>query len=191
MTKKITVLIVALLSASCADKEAEPREPMDSLGAERNALPDNGEGRAYIKELAAAVGESDRIVVTEHSNVDDVLDELTQPQRPKDYRPIIYAARELSPLERSKFLIAIRSMAVATQDAEPACIFEPHHTITFFRANRQTSAMRICFQCGQVEWDGSSNTRPWSLVPTLQTLIAGLGMKEERNWRTLARTATK
>lgn len=191
MTKNILVLIVALLSASCSDKKADLPDPLDRLRAEQNAVPDNGEGRVYIKELAEAVEKSDRIVVTEHSNVDDVLDELTQPQRPKDYRPIIFTTRELSSLERSKFLISIRSMAVATQDAEPACIFEPHHTITFFRANRQTSAMRVCFQCGQVEWDGSSKTRPWSLVPTLRTLVAGLGMKEERDWRTLAKTATK
>jgi hypothetical protein len=164
---------------------------LDRLRVERIASPDNGEGRLYIKELAEAVEKSDRIVVTEHSNVDDVLDELTQPQRPKDYRPIIFSTHELSSLERSKLLTAIRNMDATTQDAEPACIFEPHHTITFFRANRQTSAMRVCFQCGQAEWDGSSKTRPWSLVPTLGTLIAGWGMKEERDWRTLAKPVPK
>lgn len=191
MRKHIVVLIVALFSASCSDKQADSQDPLGRLRAERNAVPDNGEGRVYINELAEAVEESDRIVVTEHSNVDDVLDELTQPQRPKDYRPIIFATRELSSFERSKFLIAIKSMAAATQDAEPACIFEPHHTITFFRANKQTSAMRVCFQCGQVEWDGSSKTRPWALVPTLRTFIVGWGMKDERDWRTLAKTTTK
>ncbi len=68
---------------------------MDRLGTERNALTDNGEGRVYMKELAEAVEQSDRIIVTEHSHVDDVLDELIQPQRPKDYRPIIFTTREV------------------------------------------------------------------------------------------------
>ncbi len=191
MIRRVLALMVLLLSASCSNRDADHRDPQDGLRTERNEVPDSGEGRLYIDTLAKTIEKSDRIVVTEHSTVDDVLDELTQPQRPKDYSPIVFTTHELSPHERSDFLAAVRNMPARTQDAEPACIFEPHHTITFFHANKQTSAMRVCFQCGQVEWDGSTKMRPWSLVPTLGTLISGFGMKEERDWRALAKAAAK
>jgi hypothetical protein len=187
MMKTILALVFVLLGAACSRNA----EPLDRVRTERNGLADSGEGRLYITALAEAIQKSDRIVVTEHSNVDDVLDELTQPQRPKAYHPIVFATHELDPRERVKFLAAVRNMPVKTQDAEPACIFEPHHTITFFREKRQTSVLRVCFQCGQVEWDGSTKMPPWSLVPTLRTLITGLGMKEERDWRALAKTPAR
>lgn len=191
MLRNVFALIVALLSVACTSRESELRDRLARVQSERSASPDNGEGRLYINALADAIEKSDRIVVTEHSNVDDVLDEATQPQRPENYQPIVFNTHELSPVERANFLASVRSMAVTTQDAEPACIFEPHHTMTFFRANKQTSAMRICFRCGQVEWDGSTRMRPWSLAPTLGDLIAGLGMKEQRDWRALAKAAAK
>lgn len=190
MTTKILALLFVLLSAACSTT-TEHQDSLDQMRAERNALPDSGEGRLYINALVDTIQKSDRIVVTEHSNVDDVLDELTQPQRPTDYQPIIYTTHELNLHERTNFLAAIKNMAAKTQDAEPACIFEPHHTITFYRENKQLSAVRVCFQCGQVEWNGSTKMRPWSLVPTLKTLIAGLGMKVERDWRALAKNAAK
>lgn len=191
MTKILIALMVLLLTASCSASNVSLGDSVDRQQAELNALSDSGEGRLYINALAEAIEKSDRIVVTEHSNVDDVLDELTQPQRPKDYRPIVYTTRKLSQLERADFLVAIRTMTATTQNAEPACIFQPHHTIFFFRANIETSAMRVCFECGQVEWDASTKKRPWSLVPVLGALITRLGMKKERDWRALARTTRK
>jgi hypothetical protein len=191
MIRKILVLIFVLLGAACSSREADLRATPEPVRPEPNALSDNGDGRRYIDALAAAFEKSDRIVVTEHSNAYDVFHQLTQPQFPKDYRPIIFSAHELSPRERANFLAAIRSMAARTQDSVTSCTFEPHHTIAFFRDSRQTSAMRICFQCGQVEWDGSTAMQPWSLIPTLGPLITGLGMKQERDWGTLAKAAAK
>ena len=120
-------------------------------GTELSALHDSGDGRIYIKALAKSLQESDRIVVTEHSNVDDILDLETQPQRPVEYNPTICTTHELTPSDRAEILDSIKRMPAKTQVSEPACIFEPHHTISFCHGKAQTSAMRICFQCEQVE----------------------------------------
>jgi hypothetical protein len=169
----------------------ELRGPFALRETQQGLDQDSGEGGLYIAELAKEVQQSDRIVVTEHSNVDDMLDPETQPQRPAAYIPVIYATRELSDSQRKNFLDSIQKIEPRTQDAEPACIFEPHHTITFFREGKQTSAMRICFQCGQVQWDGTRNQRPWALAPTLKATISGLGMEAERDWRTLAKAGAR
>lgn len=190
MTTKLIALVFVLLGTACS-KTTERRDTLDQMRSEQNALPDSGEGRLYINALVNAIQRSDRIVVTEHSNVNDVLDELTLPQRPPDYHQITYTTHELSLQERTNFLATLKSMAAKTQDAEPACIFEPHHTIMFYRESKQLSALRVCFQCGQVDWNGSTKMPPWSLVPTLGTLIAGWGMKEARDWRALAKNAAR
>lgn len=186
MTKKILALIFALLSSACSQK-AEVQAPSEQMRAAQNALPDSGAGRLYIDALADAIQKSDRIVVTEHSNIYDVLYGSTQPGNPENYRPIIFTTHELNVRERDDFLAVVKSMATKTQDAETACTFEPHHTITFYRENKQASALIVCFQCGQVEWAGFNKQRPWALVPTLGRLIDRWGMKTERDWRALAK----
>ena len=181
MIKKILALLFALFVVACT-------KPSTTLPEEPNRGPDSGEGQLYINDLAAAIRAADRIVVSEHSNAFDVLDQETQPQLPKNYKPVIYASHELTPLERAEFLKTVTQLPPRTQDLEPACIFQPHHTITFYRAGKQASAMVICFHCGQVEWNGTGKTKPWSLVKGLGKLVTSVGMHEERDWYALVRT---
>lgn len=188
LMKKILLPLMVVLLSACSNGDADSQSPSASAPLAQNVSQDSGEGRLYIDALAAVIEQSERIIIAEHSDVEDLADEVTQPHRPKDYRPVVYASRELSAQERSNFLANVRNMNAATQDMETGCIFEPHHTITFHRANKQTSAMRICFKCGQVEWNGSTKMRPWSLVPALRSVIAGFGMNEKRDWRALAKT---
>jgi hypothetical protein len=190
MMKIILVLLFELVTAACTG-EADRPQSVDTARAGLDSLPDSGEGRLYIDALVQAIQASDRIVVTEHSIADDMLDPETQRQRPVGYIPVIYVMRELTTRERADLLASIRRMAVRTQDAETACTFEPHHTITFYRGEKRASEMDICFQCGQVEWDGSTKMRPWSLVPTLKNFVSKLGMQGERDWRSLARPGKK
>lgn len=166
-------LLFALLCTACSK-------------AERT---DSGDGQLYINALTDAVLKADRIVVTEHSNIYDVLGSSTQQPSEKDYRPVIYSTHELSLTERTDFLDFIKKLKPDTQDAFAACIFEPHHTVTFFQQGRRASTMRICFTCGQVEWDGSNKTPPWSLIPMLKNMIGKIGMKDERDWNALATAA--
>jgi hypothetical protein len=178
MSKYILALLFTLLIAACGREAGQ---------TQADATPDNGDGRLYIHALADALRAADRVVVTEHSNAYDLADaEGRSPQR-ADYVPIVYATHELTAVERAAWFAAISNLAARTQDADTACTFEPHHTLTFFHGAAQSSAMQICFQCGQVEWDGTTKMRPWSLVPALKTLISSTGMKADRDWGALAR----
>ncbi|MEO7495254.1 MAG: hypothetical protein ABIT83_13330 [Massilia sp.] len=190
MSKLILSLLAALAIAACSRESVHP-EPAQQHQAQMDQSPDSGEGALYIEALASAVQKSDRIVITEHSIGYDVLDEKTQPQLPVGYVPIIYAEHALTNSERSTFLVMIRATAPKPEAAEPACIFEPHHTISFYSGKVKTSTMQICYQCGQVEWDGTNKQRPWALISTLKWLAASAGMKADRDWIALAKGGVK
>jgi hypothetical protein len=186
MVKKLLLLLSVLFVVACG-------KPPATVSNELDARPDNGDGRLYIAELANAIRAADRIVVSEHSIAYDMVDEVTQPQLPTDYQPVIYAAYELTPRQRADFLDTVTRLAPRTQDSFTSCIFEPHHTIAFYREGEQTSAIDICFQCGDVRWNGTERANPWSLVAGLHTLVAGFGMHTERDrdWRPLAKAHRK
>jgi hypothetical protein len=186
MKKQTLAIIFALLGAACT-KRPDTIVSLTDVRAERT---DSGEGQLYINALGEAVQKAEQIVVTEHSDVSDVFDSNPQSLRAEKYRPIIYNTHELSSSERADFLNAVKKMEPNTQDAFTACAFEPHHTITFVRQRRAMSTLRVCFQCGQVEWDGSNKTPPWSLIPTLKNMIEKIGMKGKRDWYALAKTVT-
>lgn len=181
MFKKTLTLLFALFIVACTKPPAATRDELDTRSHD-------GEGQLFIAELAAAIRSADRIVVSEHSIGYDVLDEKTQPELPVNYKPIIYANQELTLTQRAAFLNSVTRLAPGPVASEPACIFEPHHTIAFYRAGQQTSAMDICFQCGQLEWNGTTGMRPQSLVPSLGKLVTSLGMHEKRDWYALAKT---
>ncbi|MFB9246304.1 hypothetical protein IV454_00690 [Massilia antarctica] len=183
-------ILSALLCVGC-HKQVATSDPSEQYPESPRVIEESGDGRQYVAALETALRSADRIVVSEHSNVDDVLDPDTQPQRPVGYTPTIYISHELSAIERKNFLTAIRKMPAATQNGEPACVFEPHHTIAFYQGKVLTSTMRICFQCGQVEWNGTTKMRPSSLVPTIETVLSHFGMKAERDWPALAKVSPK
>jgi hypothetical protein len=181
----IFIIMLALCVTGCGKPNTSPT--MDKQSASASASIDNPSGGLYLKDLAAAIDNADRVVLTEHSIAYDVLDAQTQPQLPVGYMPVTYVSRELTPRERADFAAVIRLVPPATQDAFTACIFEPHHSITFYRGGKQTSEMKICLQCGEIEWAGSHNTQPWALVPTLNKILEQAGMRKDRDWWALAK----
>lgn len=138
----------------------------------------------YKADLLALIERSDRIVVTEHSGPYDNYQ--TNAGKPRAPEQIVYRARELDAKQKARFLDIVRDMDETEQDAFPACVFEPHHTIRFHAQDELISTMRICFMCGQVEWNGSSATPPWSLYSALAALIDDIGLQAERDWQGLA-----
>ncbi|MES2316663.1 MAG: hypothetical protein V4631_04145 [Pseudomonadota bacterium] len=181
----MTLFLMTLLGA-CYTPPSE-RKFSAEVQALLDAEPDNGEGRLYIAELADAIRKADRIVVTEHAYEYDGVDPYIDGKpEPKAHDIFVYSSKELTSSERASFMQKVSNLAPKTESAFAACIFEPRHTVTFYQAGKQTSALRICFHCGDIKWDGSRNTQPSSLLPALGKLIASIGMKEERDWRALA-----
>lgn len=182
---RILALVFTLLCAACTSKVYSDR-PSSAVQTMSRESSIDSEGKRYIDALADAVRDAHRIVVTEQSSEDDLLDPVKQPQRPVNFIPTVYASRELDSRERAYLLAALGRVGSSAVYGEPACIFDPHHTITFYQGSKPASAMRICFACGQVEWTGNSATRPDALIPALRAVISRWGMSADRNWRAMA-----
>ncbi|WP_374354232.1 hypothetical protein [Chitinimonas sp.] len=145
----------------------------------------SSDGAKYIAELGEMIQRSDRIVVNEHSFELDAYDFAAHKSLLS--HDVIYDSRELNRQQKALFLATVQQLKPETQDAFPACIFEPHHTVLFFSGVKLISTMKICFQCGQVKWDASTTTPPWALYSGLSGFISGIGLQPVRDWRALAR----
>lgn len=163
MTTRVAIFLAVFLIAGC----------------------ERGGGRDYIHDLSAMIRHSDRIIVTEHSWEMDVFD----PDTGKSLIPeeITYGARELTAAQKQMFLNTVENLDPKTQDAFSACVTEVHHTVSFFAHGRLVSSMGICFQCGEVVWDGTQATPPWSLYSGLESVVKQIGFEPKRNWFELAK----
>lgn len=165
--KHASIFAILLLIAGCAQKQ----------------------GKTYLNELSNAIHDSDRIIVTEHSFELDAYDmDKNVSLLPET---VVYRTLELNQEQKNMFLSAIKQLDPKTQDAFPACIFEPHHTVYFHVKGKLRSTMQICFGCGQVEWSATQATPPWSLYGGLQSVIKNLGLQPERDWPILAQEHLK
>ena len=147
--------------------------------------PQPNGGREYRDALSAMIRGSDRIIVTEHSWAYDLL----EPNSMASLIPeeIVYGTRDLSPAQKAMFLNSIERLDPTTQDSFPGCVAEVHHTIRFFAHGSLVSRMDICFHCGQVDWDGTTATPPWSLYSALSFVVKQIGFEPERDWTELAK----
>jgi hypothetical protein len=155
-----------------------------ALGVEESA---DGDGAKYRDALSALISRADVIVVTEHSFELDLYDmDANKSLIPTD---IVYGTRAMSPAQKSGFGSAIGKLDPKTQDAFPACIFEPHHTFRFYLKKKLISTLEVCFKCGQVEWDGINSrvAPPWSLYFGLAQAVKSVGFQPERDWTALAK----
>jgi hypothetical protein len=167
---------LALIAALCACMPVSS----PSAGSESR------EGLQYRDALVKMIRRSDRIVVTEHSDIHDAFDPERNGDRDPRPKEIVYREITLSSEQRSEFASSIERLDPKTQDAFAACIFSPHHTIDFYSNGRRISVMKICFECSQVEWDGSRVSPPWALYAGLARFIATIGLSPERDWDALA-----
>ena len=181
MRKHLCICLLATALAACSGKTAP--DSLSNSAAMREVLADV-EGQRYIQALVSEIDSADRIVVTEHSFDYDAYD--MENQRSLLDQPVIYATKELSQEQVAAFRSSLSALDPATQDAFAACIFEPHHTVTFYRSGQPQSAMRICFECAQVEWGATSITPPWSLYGGLREFVSSIGLQPDRDWRALA-----
>ena len=179
MKKIIAPVLLVLVICGCAPK------PSPGSALSQSTKDIDQDGQAYLGALAEIIQRSDRISVTEHSYEYDAYD--TEAGRSLIPDEVVYGTRELDASQEGLFLSTIQALDPKTQDAFAACIFEPHHTVRFYTAGKLTSTMKICFECGQVEWDATKTTPPWSLPSGLATFINGIGFSPDRDWAALAK----
>lgn len=145
---------------------------------------DTREGKRYIQDLGNLIQRADRIELVEHSSEFDFASAKTGELRPAKER--IYKRIVLTQPQQAGFQSVIGSLDPETQDIFPACIPVSHHRIEFFAGGKLIDSMEVCFECGQVEWRGSSATPPSSLYGGLQAFIVSVGMQPKRDWNSLA-----
>jgi len=182
--KLLLELFILATLASCTKPGVEaPASPR------RDGAAANGEGRKYIAALVQAIRDADRIVVTEHSDPIDLWDDKAEQSLIPNN--VVYATRVLDAQQKATLIGMLQGLDPETQDAFPACIPEQHHAIAFEGGKGRNTVMEICFQCGQIEWQGTTQTQPWSLVGGLSRFIATLGMQPKQNWYERAKAYQK
>jgi hypothetical protein len=157
-----------------------------SMQAPAYAVSDNAsEGIEFQRSLLAAIEHADRIIIREHSDpMDFYVGGETLPTAPEK----TYARKELSGSQKLRFASLVRAMSPVTQEAFPACIPEYHHTIGFVDKTRRTRTMKICFRCGQLEFEGTRTSPPGNIYKVLGIFVHEIGMMPKRDWEKLART---
>lgn len=148
------------------------------------ACADTKGGKRYLQDLDALIAQADRIEVVEHSSPFDLAPAATGELRRAKER--VYKRVVLTLSQKAGFESAIGSLDPETQSAFPACIPVSHHRIEFFASGKLIDSMEVCFECGQVEWRGSSATPPSSLYGGLEAFVVSVGMQPKRDWRGLA-----
>ena len=140
------------------------------------------DGASYKQSLEAAIMGAEQIVVEEHSATSDFhgIEGIT---KTPTYR---YAKRVLTLEQKARLLANVRAMHPSTRTLFTRCTFVPHHTISFSSAGQTTSRIKICYQCGDVKWNGSSATEPANILSALTPTIQAVGMQTSRDWKRLA-----
>jgi hypothetical protein len=141
------------------------------------------DGRIYRDSLLDALDTADRVVITEHS---DPWDLGPAKNRQLDAPNVEYRRVELDTDQRAFFRKTLRTMDPATQSWASACMPVIHHTVRFETAGRATGALRICFKCSQVFWDGAEVSPPNAIYDALKKVVENVGLEPKRDWTKLA-----
>lgn len=177
--KKARNIFVAIVFGMAATF-AVPQQVIASSGEAKPVNKFKSSGARYLRDLSRAIQNADEITITEHSSLWDYYRPGT---RREDYKEKIYGFVKLTPEQKTKLFKDVSGMSSETQNAFASCIFEPHHRIAFYRGGHLKSAMEICFKCGQVEWNGSTQTQPWSLYEGMSRFISDIGLRPSADWR--------
>lgn len=146
----------------------------------------------YLDDLGATIQRSDQIVITEHSSGWDAIKDLPLGEGGHVESligdDVVYERRELSGAQKQMFFETVAGLDPKPRDAFTACVPEIHHTIRFLKAQKVISTMDICFQCGDIFWNGTKATpEPDALYSGLFDVMTRIGLHPERDWKALAR----
>jgi len=143
------------------------------------------EAKKFKAELLAAISGAHRINVIEHSWRYDFFDE--NGELVEDPPHIEYERKELTPELRTGFQAVFERMPGIPETAFSLCMFEPHHAIEFIDEEGSKSCIRICFKCGDTEWDGRAVVPPEEFHEVFRSLIEPLGFQAHREWQELTK----
>ena len=191
----LAAIILILACVACQDNRSELEKSMFPDGTPPGITfepatddstlddsPPNDHGKAFLHALVEAVQTSDQVVAVEHSYIYDGADpNVHLPER--TYKRVV-----LTDSDKSNLVSALSSTSPNVGSWESACIFEPHHRLEFYKSAKRLHVLEVCFQCGQLELDGTQPSEPQAIFGTLEKFVATIGMAPERDWSSLARS---
>jgi len=185
LLQRMTAL--GLLGLACGCTPSAPVPPPAAASEDPLAIedkPPNAEGQPMLDDLARVARDADRIVVVEHSSPYDTSNSSNSATPPAERR---YREAVLIGTRKQPFLATLEGIDPYVSDWATACVFEPHHRFEFYKGKKRTHTLEVCFQCGELQWNGTRNPVPQAFYSGLHPFIESLGMQPERDWQALAR----
>ena len=192
--RRLTVIILSLACVTCQDNRSELEKSMLPDGTPPGITfepatddstlddsPPNDHGKAFLQVLVEATQTSDQVVAVEHSYIYDGADPSIHLLPERTYKRVV-----LTDSDKSNLVSALSSTSPNVESWESACIFEPHHRLEFYKGAKRFHVLEVCFQCGQLELDGTQPSEPQAIFGTLEKFVATIGMAPERDWSSLA-----
>jgi len=135
-------------------------------------------GTAYAQYLVGMIVRTERIVISEHSDAYDGV------ARNGPAKPVVdYAESTLSKNQSDLLLDAVLKMDPSTHGAPPVGQFKSRHTLRFYGDGKLLSTMDLCFDCGQIRWQGGLDAPyPDAMLGTLKKTILNFGLTTDRDW---------
>jgi hypothetical protein len=143
------------------------------------------EAKKFKADLLAAISGASRIHVVEHSWRYDFFDD--KGDLVEDPPHLEYKRIELTPAQRTTYETAFAEMPDTPKTVFSPCMFEPHHTIELVNEGGSKSFIKVCFKCGDTEWDGRSVVPPDDFQEVFRSLIEPSGFQANREWVGLAK----
>ncbi len=137
----------------------------------------------FNKDFAAAIIAADKVVVREHSHSSDLANLVSSSKNAPKYT---YIEKSLNFNERMTFVSELSELSGRATRITTECLFEPHHSIELYKGGKLTSVMGLSYNCGEIQWTGSSVPASGDMFDAVTPLLKRSGMKVHRDWRSKA-----
>lgn len=102
----------------------------------------------------------------------------------------VYGSVKLDEKARISFLKQVEFMNPASVGGYAMCLPEFHHTVRFYEDERLISTMKVCFECGIINWDACRLKCPDDFFKVLDPVVTEAGLHPKRDWKALAKGAS-
>lgn len=169
----MSLAVGATVLSSCVDPYIYGNQRGGQPGANRGA-------EAYKASLVQAITRADKIVIKEHSNQADFSEVVSDINSAPYYK---YGSTELTLAEKNGLLNNVQRMSSRAKSEYTLCAFTPHHTIELYEQGRLVSKIRVCYECSDVKWNGTTSQVPADLINALSPTIRRAGFTTNKSWK--------
>jgi len=147
-----------------------------------------GSSNSFKNAFLSAIRHADYIIFIEHSDTADFngLKEFEY----RSFPSIEYGRKKLNKKLTDAFYRSIWKMPEKDVGGFLCDGFVPHHSIEFYKKNKLSSKMMICFQCEEIKWGEIELNMPYNkfdVFRVLENVLNTVEFKSKRDWKKLAK----